>query len=299
MAVELVTGHAGSAHISGEDVGSLIAGLAGTGSYSLGSAPVPQMTTANLLSIPPCDVVMQGRHVRLTGTNTVGIDNGMQSGKRADLVYLEYSLDDGSGTETVSDLTVAKGTTGASATDPTLPHTGSILDSANPVDVAVCRVTLDGLSPTAEWLLPVLPTAELLGGRPFHGYADDLQTENSSDMWVPVLSGSEGSGKVQHRVLSPSLNNVGIWGGTVVSKTWSGNDFVLMSAATFKDKTGYALNNANTFVGVCSGDDGIIRGQLTASIQMSGSTPVAIIVRSEKALTKGINYRINYCIVHF
>ena len=158
MAVELVTGHAGTPHVSGEDVGALVAGLVGTGAYVLGSAPVPQMTTANLLSVPACDIVMQGRHVRLTGTNTVSIDNGSQVGKRSDIIYVEYSLDDGTGVELVSDLAVAKGTTGSAAVDPPLPHSGSILDAGNPVDVAICRVTLDALTPTATWLLPVLPT---------------------------------------------------------------------------------------------------------------------------------------------
>lgn len=158
MAVELVTGHAGTPHVSGEDVGALVAGLVGTGAYVLGSAPVPQMTTANLLSVPACDIVMQGRHVRLTGTNTVSIDNGSQVGKRSDIIYVEYSLDDSTGVELVSDLAVAKGTTGSAAVDPPLPHSGSILDAGNPVDVAICRVTLDALTPTATWLLPVLPT---------------------------------------------------------------------------------------------------------------------------------------------
>lgn len=163
MTVELVTGHSGSAHISGEDVGSLLAGTAGPDCYVLGAKPVPQMRTANLLSIPACDLLVQGRHVRLTGSNTVGIDSGAQTGKRADLVYLEYSMDESTGVEKVSDLMVARGTAGTSASDPSLPHAGSILDAGNPVDVAVARVTLDGLTPKAEWLLPVLPSIASLG----------------------------------------------------------------------------------------------------------------------------------------
>lgn len=163
MTVELVTGHSGSAHISGEDVGNLLAGTAGPDCYVLGDQPVPQMRTANLLSIPACDLLIQGRHVRLTGSNTVGIDSGTQTGKRADLVYLEYSMDESTGVEKVSDLMVAKGAAGTSASDPSLPHTGSILDAGNPVDVAVARVTLDGLTPKAEWLLPVLPSIASLG----------------------------------------------------------------------------------------------------------------------------------------
>ena len=163
MTAELVTGHSGSAHISGEDVGNLLAGTAGPDCYVLGDQPVPQMRTANLLSIPACDLLIQGRHVRLTGSNTVGIDSGTQTGKRADLVYLEYSMDESTGIEKVSDLMVAKGTAGTSAPDPSLPHTGSILDAGNPVDVAVARVTLDGLTPKAEWLLPILPSIASLG----------------------------------------------------------------------------------------------------------------------------------------
>lgn len=306
MAIELVTGHSGETHISGEDVGALIAGAAGSGSYSLGSAPVPQMLTTTSLSIPACDIVIQGRHVRLTGSNIVGIDSGVQSGSRIDLVYLEYAYDAGTGVESVSGPKVAKGATAAKASAPSLPHGGSILDRAGTVDVAIARVDVTNLSPRATWLLPVLPTLTSLEGRidsgPFHGYMDDIDAENKTDSWVPVLTASSasGSGRVQHRVLSASLGKVGIWGGSAIGK-FSGTDFQLMNYVEFKQLTGEDLDQSHFFVGVCSGDDDMARCLMTASIQYNSvlRRANAIIVKTSAALDGRVNHRINYAIVRW
>lgn len=160
MAVELITGHSGSAHVSGADVGALLAGVGGSGSYVLGEPPSVTMIDANTLSISPCELLLQGRHVRLTGTNTLSVHSGSQSGMRADLACVRYSrATDGTGTESAS-LVMVEGKTGTDAADPALPNPSSVLDGAGTADVAVCRVTLDALTPTATWLLPrLLPLA--------------------------------------------------------------------------------------------------------------------------------------------
>ena len=157
MAIELVTGHGGSAHVSGADAGTLNAGVCGAAAYSLASAPAVSMVDANTLSIPPCDLMVEGRLVRLTGTTAIKVKSGAQSGMRSDLVYVEYSRDGTTGVESAS-LGIVTGTTGTTAADPALPSPASILDGPTTADVAICRVTLDALTPTATWLLPVLPT---------------------------------------------------------------------------------------------------------------------------------------------
>lgn len=162
MAIELVTGHSGAAHVSGADAGAMHAGICGSDSYVLGAVPSVTMSDANTLTIQPCDLMVEGRHVRLSGTNTLSIRSGAQTGKRNDLVYVRYTYDASTGTESAK-LGVKEGTTATAATDPALDNPSSVLDGATIADVAICRVSLDALTPTATWLLPQLPTLKALG----------------------------------------------------------------------------------------------------------------------------------------
>lgn len=162
MAIELVTGHSGAAHVSGADAGAMHAGICGSDSYVLGAVPSVTMSDANTLVIQPCDLMIEGRHVRLSGTNTLSIRSGAQTGKRNDLVYVRYAYDSSTGVESAK-LGVKEGTTATTATDPALDNPSSVLDGATIADVAICRVSLDALTPTATWLLPQLPTLAALG----------------------------------------------------------------------------------------------------------------------------------------
>lgn len=162
MAIELVTGHSGAAHVSGADAGAMHAGICGSDSYVLGAVPSVTMSDANTLVIQPCDLMVEGRHVRLSGTNTLSIRSGAQTGKRNDLVYVRYTYDSSTGTESAR-LGVKEGTTATTASDPALDNPSSVLDGATIADVAIARVSLDALTPTATWLLPQLPTLKALG----------------------------------------------------------------------------------------------------------------------------------------
>ena len=171
MAIELVTGHSGAAHVSGADAGAMHAGICGSDSYVLGAVPSVTMSDANTLVIQPCDLMVEGRHVRLSGTNTLSIRSGAQTGKRNDLVYVRYTYDSSTGTESAK-LGVKEGTTATTATDPALDNPSSVLDGATIADVAIARVSLDALTPTATWLLPQLPTLKALGDSVSHGRLD-------------------------------------------------------------------------------------------------------------------------------
>lgn len=183
MAIELVTGHSGAAHVSGADAGAMHAGICGSDSYVLGAVPSVTMSDANTLTIQPCDLMVEGRHVRLSGTNTLSIRSGAQTGKRNDLVYVRYTYDSSTGTESAK-LGVKEGTTATTATDPALDNPSSVLDGATIADVAIARVSLDALTPTATWLLPQLPTLKALGDSVSHALAvEQLYDDGSWHIW--------------------------------------------------------------------------------------------------------------------
>ena len=144
MAIELITGHAGTAHISSADDGAYNAGTAGAGRYILQTANqlAATMADANTCTIATGDALFDGRHVRLTSPESVTIDSGTQGQQRHDIVGISYSIS--GGIESAA-LSVVKGTPAASAVDPDLP-TGNILEGASSAFMPLYRIPLDGIS---------------------------------------------------------------------------------------------------------------------------------------------------------
>lgn len=160
MAIELITGRAGRAHVDSSDVRAFNAYVNAGGRYVLhgGGATIE---SANDLHILPAEILVDGAHVRITGTGEeVTLENGASSYDRIDIVALHYTSvgSDDSRVESVA-LEVIKGTpvdTGGSAQDPDMPVPGtSILDGSSEVYVPYVRVKITGLVPgDPEELLP-------------------------------------------------------------------------------------------------------------------------------------------------
>lgn len=168
MAMELVTGHAGAAHVSGVDVGAFNAKTIGNATYILDAElPTLTMTDANTLTVPVCEVLAQGRHVRITAPESVTIESGSQTGYRNDIVFLRYTLESTTSVESV-ELVPVTGTTVASQSDVVDPTTeyssASILDGATTVDIPFVRIRLAGLTPTPEWIVSSQDTLDTAWG---------------------------------------------------------------------------------------------------------------------------------------
>ena len=166
--MELVTGKAGTPHVSSADDGRRIAGEVGAGSYVLqtGGRLAPSLVDANTVRFATGDMIVQGRHIGLTAPEDVKVASGTQGKKRTDYVCVHYKRDV-SGTnptlvETV-EWTVLQGTPGTEATAPSVPA-GSILDGDADVTVPIASVSFDGLA-TGEpkLLVPVLTPLATLG----------------------------------------------------------------------------------------------------------------------------------------
>ena len=146
MTVELITGHAGAAHISSADAGWFNAGAFGSGKYVLdtGAKLAATVQSANLVTIGVGDALFEGRHVRVSATENVAIDNGAQNLGRHDIICLKYEYDTSLDVESAS-IVVVKGTAAASPADPTIPS-GSILDGATEAYMPLWRIVLDGIA---------------------------------------------------------------------------------------------------------------------------------------------------------
>ena len=157
MAIELITGRYGTAHIGSEDVRAYQAYTAGSGRYVLhgGGASIQ---SANDVHLNPAEILIDGAHVRITGQGEdVTLENGASSYNRVDIVALHYLMT-GSGDAAVESVTleVVKGTPSElTPSDPEMPASGSILDNVSETYVPYVRVLIQGLTPqTPEMLLP-------------------------------------------------------------------------------------------------------------------------------------------------
>ena len=165
--MELVTGKAGTPHVSSADDGRRIAGEVGTGSYVLktGGGLAPSLVDANTVRFATGDMVVQGRHIGLTAPEDVKVASGTQGKKRTDYICVHYKRDVAGSNPTLVETCewkVLQGTPGADATAPTVPA-GSILDGDAEATVPVASVDFDGLTTgTPKLLIPTLtPLADL------------------------------------------------------------------------------------------------------------------------------------------
>ncbi len=145
MALELITGKSGTPHVDSADIGALNACIFGPGSYILSGCELTAVS-ANQIHIAPGEIILEGRHVRITGAGEdVSIVNGTTGYKRNDIIAINYSVGNNN-IESVSFEVIAG--TPASSEKPADPSVfgGSILDGDSSVQYAFARVKLDGIN---------------------------------------------------------------------------------------------------------------------------------------------------------
>ena len=165
--MELVTGKAGTPHVSSADDGRRIAGEVGVGSYVLqtGGRLAPSLVDANTVRFATGDMIVQGRHIGLTAPEDVKVASGTQGKKRTDYICVHYKRDVSGANPTLVEKVeweVLQGTPGANAAAPSVPA-GSILDGDADVTVPIASVDFNGLTTgTPKLLIPTLtPLADL------------------------------------------------------------------------------------------------------------------------------------------
>ena len=214
MTIELVTGHAGSAHVSSADVGQFNAGTVGTGKYVLntGTKFACNVQSANAATIGTGDAIFEGRHVRVSSTESVSIDNGAQGMKRNDIVCIKYDKD-GSDVESAS-LAIVKGTaTSGTPSDPSIPS-GSILSGSSTAYMPLWRLPINGITV----------------GTPVKLYGDVLET----------LSGTVSASRLTGTIADARIPDLG---GTYLKREPSGTSELPQNSTS----TAYPIVLSNTF----------------------------------------------------
>ena len=224
MTVELITGHAGSAHVSSADDGWLNVGAFGAGKYVLdtGTRLACTVQSANLVTIGVGDAVFEGRHVRVSVAENVAIDNGAQGVSRNDIVCIKYEYNSSTSVETAS-LAVVKGTASSSTpVDPTIPS-GSILEGATTAYMPLWRIPIDSINV----------------GTPQKLYGDVVVTLNGllSKTWtasqIPNLSAGKITSGTFDAVRIPALDASKVTSGTFAAARIPSLDASKITSGTF------------------------------------------------------------------
>ena len=159
--MELVTGHAGSNHISAADMASMYRGILTDDDCVLASGDklACTMLDANTAEIGTGDCFIQAHHCRVDVAEQLTVESGSAGYKRNDLVVVRYTLGDGNVQDVY--LTVVKGTaTVGTPSDPTLT-TGDIDGGAVLAEFALWRIPLDGITVgTPERVMPCVDTLQ-------------------------------------------------------------------------------------------------------------------------------------------
>lgn len=159
--MELVTGRAGSDHISSADLAAMYRGLLVADDVVLaeGDQLSCTMLNANTAQIGTGSCMLQAHHARVETAEQVTIDSGSPGYKRNDLIVARYTLGDGNIQAVYLD--VIKGTAVAgTASDPA--YTDGDIDGGDTlVEFPLWRIPIDGVNVgTPVRIMPTIDTLQ-------------------------------------------------------------------------------------------------------------------------------------------
>ena len=155
--MELVTGRAGSPHITAQQDRQLHQGIWGEEAYILntGNMLEPEVQSSNKILIKDGALMFQGAlfTVKVGITDEITINNGNQGMQRKDLVVARYKYDSSQNIES-AEWVVIQGT--PAADNPVVPEatSGDIQAGDNVVECPVFVVNLDGINVTGIDIIP-------------------------------------------------------------------------------------------------------------------------------------------------
>ena len=152
MALNLVTGRTGYAHVTSDNARAFNSQIFGTGTYLIdyGAKFAPTIVDNNTVRIGDGMLIHQGTQmgIDIDSYEDVIIENGSSGYNRNDIIVMRYTKNRDTQIESIS-LVVIKGTqSNTTAVDPTYTTTNILDGSGLSTDVPICRVRLSSLTIT-------------------------------------------------------------------------------------------------------------------------------------------------------
>ncbi|MCO7171584.1 hypothetical protein NIA70_05365, partial [[Clostridium] scindens] len=150
MAMELVTGYAGKAHVTSYQDAAIQAGIVGVDNGVLGyvgQGMKAVVTSANNIRIYDGVALIGGKAVVIDRDTyqDVAIANGTVGKYRNDIIYIKYTKNASTGVESVT-FDVKQGTAGSSGIDPALSTNSLYSTGTLTSEIPFKRVRLNGLA---------------------------------------------------------------------------------------------------------------------------------------------------------
>lgn len=153
MALNLVTGRTGTAHVTSDNARAFNSQVFGTGTYLIdyGAKFAPTIVDNNTVRIGDGMLIHQGTQmgIDIDSYEDVIIENGSSGYNRNDLIVMRYTKNRNTQIESIS-LVVMKGTpSNTTPVDPTYTTTNILDGTGLSTDVPICRVRLSSLTITS------------------------------------------------------------------------------------------------------------------------------------------------------
>lgn len=153
MALNLVTGRTGTAHVTSDNARAFNSQVFGTGTYLIdyGAKFAPTIVDNNTVRIGDGMLIHQGTQmgIDIDSYEDVTIENGSSGYNRNDLIVMRYTKNRDTQIESIA-LVVIKGTpSNTTAVDPSYTTTNILDGSGLSTDVPICRVRLSSLTITS------------------------------------------------------------------------------------------------------------------------------------------------------
>lgn len=153
MALNLVTGRTGTAHVTSDNARAFNSQVFGTGTYLIdyGAKFAPTIVDNNTVRIGNGMLIHQGTQmgIDIDSYEDVIIENGSSGYNRNDLIVMRYTKNRDTQIESIS-LVVMKGTpSNTTPVDPTYTTTNILDGTGLSTDVPICRVRLSSLTITS------------------------------------------------------------------------------------------------------------------------------------------------------
>lgn len=193
MAMELVTGYAGKAHVTSYQGAAIQAGIVGVDNGVLsyvGQGMKAVATSANNIRIYDGVALIGGKAVVIDRDTyqDVAIANGTVGKYRNDIIYIKYTKDAFTGAESVT-FDVKQGAAGNSGIDPALTTNNLYSTGTLTSEIPFKRVRLNGLAiESVENMHDNVPSLSELN-RNFKIYNSKIVLDNNS--WWPTVTWNE------------------------------------------------------------------------------------------------------------
>lgn len=153
MALNLVTGRTGTAHVTSDNARAFNSQVFGAGTYLIdyGAKFAPTIVDNNTVRIGDGMLIHQGTQmgINIDSYEDVIIENGSSGYNRNDIIVMRYTKNRDTQIESIA-LVVIKGTqSNTTAVDPTYTTTNILDGTGLSTDVPICRVRLSSLTITS------------------------------------------------------------------------------------------------------------------------------------------------------